>query len=57
MGIGQGSVVGVTTVRLTAGIGGERADMLTLAIQHLVDRFGGGERAREVVVPDRKSVV
>ncbi len=49
--IRHGSVVGVTTVRLTAGIGGERADMLTLAIQHLVDRFGGGELAREVVVP------
>ena len=49
--IRHGSVVGVVTVRLTAGVGSTDADMLTLAIQHLTEQAGGGELAREVIVP------
>ena len=49
--IRHGSVVGVTTVRLTTGAEGEPADMLTLGIQYLVERMTGGGLAREVIVP------
>lgn len=49
--IRHGSIVGVTTVRLSTGVEGSEADMLTLAIQHLVETVGGGELAREVIVP------
>jgi len=49
--IRHGSVVGVYTVKLTAGVGGDEHDMLTLAIQHVVEHVAGGELAREVVVP------
>lgn len=49
--IRHGSIVGVQTVRLSAGIGGDERDMLTLAIQHVVERIAGGELAREVIVP------
>ncbi|MEG0807306.1 MAG: excinuclease ABC subunit UvrC [Alistipes sp.] len=48
--IRHGSIVGVSTVRLTTGIGADERDMLTLAIQHIVEHISG-ELAREVVVP------
>ena len=49
--IRHGSIVGVSTVRLSAGIGGDERDMLTLAIQHMVEQIAGGELAHEVIVP------
>ncbi len=49
--IRHGSIVGVSTVRLTTGVGGDERDMLTLAIQHTVEQIAGGELAREVIVP------
>ena len=49
--IRHGSVVGVSTVRLSTGVGGDERDMLTLAIQHAVENIAGGELAREVIVP------
>ncbi len=49
--IRHGSVVGVSTVRLTTGIGADERDMLTLAIQHVVEHIAGGKLAREVIVP------
>ena len=49
--IRHGSVVGVQTVRLSTGVGGDERDMLTLAIQHIVEHIAGGELAREVIVP------
>ena len=49
--IRHGSIVGVQTVRLTAGVGADERDMLTLAIQHMVEHVAGGELAREVIVP------
>jgi len=49
--IRHGSVVGVSTVRLSTGVGGDERDMLTLAIQHMVEHIAGGELAREVIVP------
>lgn len=49
--IRHGSIIGVSTVRLTTGVGADERDMLTLAIQHIVERIGGGELAREVIVP------
>ncbi len=49
--IRHGSVVGVSTVRLSTGVGGDERDMLTLAIQHVVEHIAGGELAREVIVP------
>ncbi|MDE6046913.1 MAG: excinuclease ABC subunit UvrC, partial [Alistipes sp.] len=49
--IRHGSIVGVSTVRLSTGIGGDERDMLTLAIQHMVEQIAGGELAREVIVP------
>ena len=49
--IRHGSIVGVTTVRLSTGVEATEADMLTLAIQHMVEEVGGGELAREVIVP------
>ena len=49
--IRHGSVVGVQTVKLSTGVEGDERDMLTLAIQYLVDTAGGGELAREVIVP------
>ncbi|MEZ3441775.1 excinuclease ABC subunit UvrC [uncultured Alistipes sp.] len=47
----HGSVVGVSTVRLSTGVGADERDMLTLAIQHVVEHIAGGELAREVIVP------
>ncbi len=49
--IRHGSVVGVSTVRLSTGVGADERDMLTLAIQHIVEHIAGGELAREVIVP------
>lgn len=49
--IRHGSIVGVSTVKLTTGIGGDERDMLTLAIQHIIEYIAGGELAREVIVP------
>ncbi|MDE7123058.1 MAG: excinuclease ABC subunit UvrC, partial [Alistipes sp.] len=49
--IRHGSVVGVVTVRLSAGVGATESDMLTLAIQHLVEQAGDGKPAREAIVP------
>ena len=49
--IRHGSVVGVQTVKLSAGVEGDERDMLTLAIQYMVEHVAGGELAREVIVP------
>lgn len=49
--IRHGSIVGVQTVKLSTGIGADERDMLTLAIQHIVEHIAGGELAREVIVP------
>ena len=49
--IRHGSIVGVSTVKLAAGAEGTESDMLTLAIQHIVEHIAGGELAREVIVP------
>lgn len=49
--IRHGSVVGVSTVKLLPGVGADERDMLTLAIQHIVEQIGGGVLAREVIVP------
>ena len=49
--IRHGSVVGVSTVKLLTGVGADERDMLTLAIQHIVEHIAGGELAREVIVP------
>ena len=49
--IRNGSITAVSTVRLTPGVDTDRAQMLTLAIQHDVEQIAGGELAREVIVP------
>ena len=49
--IRHGSVVGVSTVKLSPGVGADERDMRTLAIQHIVEQIGGGVLAREVIVP------
>ena len=49
--IRHGSVVGVSTVKLSPGVGADERDMLTLAIQYIVEQIGGGVLAREVIVP------
>ena len=49
--IRHGSVVGVSTVKLSTGVGADERDMLTLAIQLIVEHIAGGELAREVIVP------
>ena len=49
--IRHGSIVGVHTVRLTAGVDSSEEETLTLAIQYIVDSVAGGELAREVIVP------
>ena len=48
--IRHGSIVGVYTVRLSTGIDADEAELLTLGIQYAL-QVGGGELAREVVVP------
>ncbi len=47
----HGSIVGVQTMRLAVGIESTPEELLTLGIQYAVDALGGGELAREVVVP------
>lgn len=47
----HGSIIGVSTVRLSTGVDSSQEDILTLAIQHIVEEIGGGELAREVIVP------
>ena len=49
--IRNGSITAVSTVRLPPGVDTDRAQMLTLAIQHVVEQIAGGELAREVIVP------
>ena len=49
--IRNGSITAVSTMRLTTGVDTDRAQMLTLAIQHVVEQIAGGELAREVIVP------
>ncbi len=49
--IRHGSIVGVSTVKLSTGVDSTKEEVLTLAIQHIVEQIGGGELAREVVVP------
>ena len=49
--IRNGSITAVSTVRLTPGVDTDRAQMLTLAIQHVGEQIAGGELAREVIVP------
>ena len=49
--IRNGSITAVSTVRLTPGVDTDRAQMLTLALQHVVEQIAGGELAREVIVP------
>jgi len=49
--IRNGSITAVSTVRLSTGIESDRAQMLTLAIQHIVEQIAGGRLAREVIVP------
>ena len=49
--IRNGSITAVSTVRLTPGVDTDRAQRLTLAIQHVVEQIAGGELAREVIVP------
>ena len=49
--IRNGSITAVSTVRLTPGVDTDRAQMLTLAIQYVVEQIAGGELAREVIVP------
>jgi excinuclease ABC subunit C len=49
--IRNGSITAVTTIHLTPGIDAERAQMLTLAIQHIIEQIGDGQLAHEVIVP------
>ena len=55
--IRNGSITAVSTVRLAPGVDTDRAQMLTLAIQHIVEQIAGGELAREVIVPFLPSAV
>ena len=48
--IRHGSIIGVSTVKLTTGITEDVGEMLTLAIQHIVDNITD-RLAREVIVP------
>ncbi|MFR9250615.1 MAG: hypothetical protein ACLVK4_12155 [Alistipes shahii] len=41
--IRHGSIVGVSTVKLSTGVGGDERDMLTLAIQHIVEHIAGAD--------------
>lgn len=49
--IRHGSIVALYTVQLTTGVDGEKEDILSHAIQHIVEKLAGGELAREVIVP------
>lgn len=46
----HGSIVGVTTVRLSTGVESDESEMLTMAIQYVVDNLSH-TLAREVIVP------
>ncbi len=50
------SIVAVYTVELSTGIESDSAQMLSLAIEHIVENLGGSEIAREVIVPFIPSV-
>ncbi len=45
------SIVAVYTVELSTGVDDDQAQMLSLAIQHIIETMAGGEIAREVIVP------
>ncbi len=45
------SIVAVYTVELSAGVESTKEQMLSLAMEHIVEKLAGGEIAREVVVP------
>lgn len=47
----HGSIIGVSTIRLSTGIDAAESDILTLGIQHIVEEIAGGELAKEVIVP------
>ena len=49
--IRRGSVVGVSTVRLSRGVEADDADLLSRGIQHFVEEVAGGELSKEVIVP------
>ncbi len=49
--IRHGSIVGVQTVRLSVGIDTDEAEILTRAIQYIVENVADGVLAREVIVP------
>ncbi len=49
--IRHGSIIGVQTIKLQTGIETDPRDMLTLAIQHLMEHTADGKLAREVIVP------
>ncbi len=49
--IRHGSIVAVYTVPLSQGVDTTPEEMLTLAIQHIVDKLAGGTLAQEVIVP------
>ena len=48
--IRHGSIVAVQTLRMTTGVDGDHADMLSMAIAHIAEGISGG-LAREVIVP------
>ncbi|MFR9503966.1 MAG: excinuclease ABC subunit UvrC [Rikenellaceae bacterium] len=49
--IRYGSIVAVYTIQLTQRVDTPPEEMLTLAIQHIVERLAGGTLAKEVIVP------
>ncbi len=49
--IRYGSIIAIYTVQLTTGVDTPLEDMLTLAIQHIVEKLAGGTLAKEVIVP------
>ena len=49
--IRNGSITAVSTVRLSPGVDTDRSQMLSLAIQHIVEHIAGGTLAREAIVP------
>ncbi|MFR9524204.1 MAG: excinuclease ABC subunit UvrC [Rikenellaceae bacterium] len=49
--IRHGSIVAVYTVQLTQHVDTPPNEMLTLAIQHIVEKLGDGKLAKEVIVP------
>ncbi|MFI3323300.1 MAG: excinuclease ABC subunit UvrC [Rikenellaceae bacterium] len=49
--IRYGSIVAVYTVQLMQRVDTPPEEMLTLAIQHIVEKLAGGTLAREVIVP------